>query len=169
DTYGSDEATEGRCPFCSSDDRQRLYTVICTSPRIHLPEQIYWGHGSAYLEEARLIFDGKARNGPDGFSMSVARWAGCVAARSSEGGAAGACNRHLRLQSWREAAVSLSGIAAVAESENACFDVVAVSDVFEHIAEQLVHHKDQALRMMLTRRGFLVLAISAEAPVQVTN
>lgn len=254
DTYGPDEVMEVPCPACRSEDRQRLYTehgaigisiclkcsLIYTSPRIHSPEQIYWGDGSVYLEEARLIFDGKARHHRDpnylGELRTIERYK--RTGRLLDVG----CNMGMLLRlavkrGWScvglEPSPPLAELAQkhgfpvwncfmqeVPESENASFDVVALSDVFEHIAEprtfllqaarllkpdgvlyvkvpnarwnifkqkilallgkrpprglwdsyeHVVHYTDQTLRLMLTHGGFLVLATSTEAPVQVPN
>src|SRR5713101_428060 len=77
--YAPDEVVEVACPLCRSAHRKRLYTehgaigvsqcvgcfLIYTSPRLRSPDQVYWGDASLYYEEARLIFDGKARHHRD--------------------------------------------------------------------------------------------------------
>src|SRR5689334_17886416 len=79
DDYSPDEVVEVGCPRCASQDRELRYTehgaigisrcsvcaLIYTSPRIHSPEQIYWGDTSIYHEEARLVFEGKAAHHRD--------------------------------------------------------------------------------------------------------
>jgi len=137
-----------RCSVCS---------LIYTSPRIHSPERIYWGDASIYHEEARLIFEGKAAHHRDpnylGEIWAIERYR--KAGRFLDVG----CNMGMLLRlavkrGWNcvglEPSPSLAELAKkhgflvwncfmheVPESENASFDVVALSDVFEHIAEPL--------------------------------
>src|SRR5262245_9808378 len=73
DSYGPDEVMEVPCPFCSSQQREHLYTesghvgiaqckdceLIYTSPLIKSPEAVYWGETAKYEVEAHLIFKGK--------------------------------------------------------------------------------------------------------------
>ncbi len=171
DNYSPDEVMEVRCPLCASEDRERLYmehgaigisrclvcSLIYTSPRIHSPEQIYWGDASIYHEEARLIFEGKAAHHRDPNYLSEIRAIERYrkAGRFLDVG----CNMGMLLRlavkrGWNcvglEPSPALAELAqkhgfpvwncfmhGVPESENASFDVVALSDVFEHIAEPL--------------------------------
>lgn len=71
--YSANEVETVVCPFCKSDDsrtivreRTSLEVVICrkcgliyVSPRLKSPEKIYWGDGSGYYEEAKLVFSGE--------------------------------------------------------------------------------------------------------------
>jgi SAM-dependent methyltransferase len=169
DNYSPDEVMEVRCPLCASEDCERLYmehgaigisrclvcSLIYTSPRIHSPEQIYWGDASIYHEEARLIFEGKAAHHRDPNYLSEIRAIERYrkAGRFLDVG----CNMGMLLRlavkrGWNcvglEPSPALAELAqkhgfpvwncfmhGVPESENASFDVVALSDVFEHIAE----------------------------------
>jgi 2-polyprenyl-3-methyl-5-hydroxy-6-metoxy-1,4-benzoquinol methylase len=169
--YAPDEVVEVACPLCSSEHRKRLYTehgaigvsqclgclLIYTSPRLRSPEQVYWGDASLYYEEARLIFDGKARHHRDPNYLAeiktVERYK--KAGRFLDVG----CNMGMLLRlamkrGWScvgvEPSPSLAELAKkhgfpvwnhflheVPGSENESFDVVALSDVFEHITEPL--------------------------------
>ena len=181
DEYTSAEVIEVPCPLCGSADRERLYTehgaigvcrcstcsLIYTSPRIQSPEHVYWGDASIYYEEARLIFEGKARHHRDpnylGEIRTIERYK--TAGRFLDVG----CNMGMLLRlavkrGWTcvglEPSPSLGELARkhgfpvwncflheVPERENASFDVVALSDVFEHIAEPVLF-LTQAARLL---------------------
>jgi SAM-dependent methyltransferase len=137
-----------RCSSCS---------LVYTSPRIHSPERVYWGNASVYYDEARLIFEGRAAHHRDPLYlseiMSIERYK--KAGRFLDVG----CNMGMLLRlavkrGWNcvglEPSPSLAALAKqhgfpvwqcfmhqVPQSENASFDVVAFSDVFEHITEPL--------------------------------
>jgi 2-polyprenyl-3-methyl-5-hydroxy-6-metoxy-1,4-benzoquinol methylase len=172
DRYEADDVVAVPCPLCGSDDGERIYaeygaigicrcrqcSLLYVSPRLKAPEQIYWGDVDKYLEESRLIFDGKkphhrdpnyieeldtiARFKPEGRFLDV----GCNM---------GMLLRHIKQRKWTAVGVdpspSLTKIARewqgvqvyncflneLPASEERSFDVVALSDVFEHIAEPL--------------------------------
>jgi SAM-dependent methyltransferase len=135
-----------RCQECS---------LIYVSPRLKSPEEVYWGDAEHYVREARLIFEGRAphhrdpnyledlaliaRYKPDGDFLDV-------------GTNMGFFLRHTRGRAWRAVGVdpspSLSDLARrhfgldvrTTFLENAgfpdgAFDVVTMTDVFEHISE----------------------------------
>jgi len=132
-------------------------SLIYTSPRLRSPEQVYWGDASLYYQEARLIFDGKAGHHRDPNYLAeietVERYK--KAGRFLDVG----CNMGMLLRlamkrGWScvgvEPSPSLAELAKkhgfpvwnhflheVPGSENESFDVVALSDVFEHITEPL--------------------------------
>jgi len=172
DHYEADDVVAVPCPLCGSDDREKLYeeygaigicrcrkcSLMYVSPRLKAPEEIYWGDVDKYLEESRLIFEGKkphhrdpnyaeeldtiARFKPSGRFLDV----GCNI---------GMLLRHIKQRQWTAVGVdpspSLTKIARewqgvqvyncflneLPASEEKSFDVVALSDVFEHIAEPL--------------------------------
>ena len=132
--------------------------LLYTSPRIEAPEAIYWGDHKKYEDEAQLIFTGQAthhrdpnyleeialikRYKPKGRFLDV----GC---------SMGMLLRHAREHGYETVGVepspSLSKIARekwglnvhncflheLPASEHESFDVIALSDVFEHISEPL--------------------------------
>ena len=67
------------CPLCSSNDYKEIYkerevlgivrclscTLIYVNPRLKDPEKTYWGNAEEYYNEARLIFEGKAKHHRD--------------------------------------------------------------------------------------------------------
>ena len=168
--YTPDEVVEVACPLCRSEHRKRLYTehgaigvsrclacsLIYTSPRLHAPEQVYWGDASLYYEEARLIFEGKTSHRDRNYLAEIKaieryKKAGRVL---DVGCNMGMLLRLVMKRGWTcvglEPSPSLADLAKkhgfpvwnhflheVPESENESFDVVAFSDVFEHITEPL--------------------------------
>jgi 2-polyprenyl-3-methyl-5-hydroxy-6-metoxy-1,4-benzoquinol methylase len=130
--------------------------LLYASPRLKEPERVYWGDAAAYEEEARLIFEGKAahhrdpnyleelalikRHQPAGRFLDV----GCNM---------GMLLRHVRRMGWEAVGVepspSLAKLAAerfglrvyncflheLPAEEEGRFDVIALSDVLEHICE----------------------------------
>ncbi len=167
DTYNKDEVIEVACPLCGSEDRTRLYTehgavgvsqclkcnLVYTSPRIHSPEEIYWGDANLYYQESRLIFEGKAAHHRDSNYLceikAIERFK--KSGRFLDVG----CNLGMLLRlamkrGWETVGVepspSLSSLARkhgyqvyncflneLPAHEEGAFDVVAFSDVFEHI------------------------------------
>ena len=172
DHYEEDDVVAVSCPLCGSEEREQIYkeygvigicrcrrcSLMYVSPRLKAPEQIYWGDGAKYVEEARLIFEGKrahhrdpnyieeldtiARFKPTGRFLDV----GCNM---------GMLLRHIRQRQWTAVGVDpsppLANIARewqrvqvyncflheLPASEERSFDVIALSDVFEHITEPL--------------------------------
>jgi 2-polyprenyl-3-methyl-5-hydroxy-6-metoxy-1,4-benzoquinol methylase len=156
---GSDERTRiyqehgavgvSRCAACS---------LIYTSPRLKSPEEVYWGKSETYYAEARLVFEGKAghhrdpnyleelalirRHKPAGRFLDV----GCNM---------GMLLRHVRRMGWDAVGVepspSLSRLAIegfhldvhncflheLPDHLAGSFDVIALSDVLEHIGDPL--------------------------------
>lgn len=136
--------------------RCRACSLLYTSPRYKAPEQIYWGTLENYYEEARLVFEGRAphhrdpnyleelefvrRHKPSGRFLDV----GCHC---------GWLLRHVRDMGWTGVGVEPSPTLAKLASERlgldvyncflhelpkhevGAFDVIALSDVFEHITE----------------------------------
>ena len=147
-----------RCEDCS---------LIYTNPRLPAPEQVYWGDAALYYEEARLIFEGKAGHHRDrnylGEIKSIERHR-----RGSRFLDVG-CNMGMLLRlamkrGWDvvglEPSPSLASLAGkhgfevyncflheMPDRENDSFDVVALSDVFEHIAEP-IPFLQQAARLL---------------------
>jgi 2-polyprenyl-3-methyl-5-hydroxy-6-metoxy-1,4-benzoquinol methylase len=129
--------------------------LIYANPRIKSPEQVYWGDGDVYYEESRLIFEGKASHHRDPNYLEELRLIEQYkkGRRILDVG----CNMGMLLRlamrrGWEavgaEPSPSLSKLALkhgfkvyncfldqLPEAEAASFDVVAFSDVFEHICE----------------------------------
>jgi SAM-dependent methyltransferase len=172
DVYGEADVVLVPCPLCGSDQRTEVFrehgalvvsqchdcSLLYTSTRIKAPEQVYWGDADAYLEEARLIFEGKKphhrdpnyleelelikRYKPTGRFLDV----GCNM---------GMLLRHVRKMGWTgvgvEPSPTLASLAIgrlgldvyncflsdLPDKELESFDVVALSDVFEHITEPI--------------------------------
>lgn len=71
--YTESEVSSVSCPSCNSVNSKLIYkergalgvvrclscSLIYVNPRLKEPEKIYWGDTQKYLEEARLIFEGK--------------------------------------------------------------------------------------------------------------
>lgn len=142
------EVGVARCRSCS---------LIYTSPRIKTPESIYWGDADVYYAEAKLIFAGKLPHHRDpNYRGELAK-----IERHRPGGRIMdvGCNLGMLLRlavqrGWTAVGVepspSLAGLARkhgfkvhncflheVPKEEEGSFDVVALSDVFEHITEPL--------------------------------
>lgn len=137
--------------------RCRECSLLYTSSRIKAPEQIYWGNAADYYTEARLVFEGKAphhrdpnyleelrliqRYKPTGRFLDV----GCNM---------GMLLRHVRRLGWTAVGVEPSPTASslakrwrlqvynsflheLPDHERGAFDVIALSDVLEHIVEPI--------------------------------
>lgn len=144
--YGSIGVSE--CQDCS---------LVYTSPRIRSPEKIYWGDENTYYKESRLVFEGRAPHHRDPNYLSEIK----VIERFKKGGRFldVGCNTGMLLRiamrrQWEavglEPSPTLSNLArkhgfqvyncfldGLPASEEGSFDVVAFSDVFEHITEPL--------------------------------
>jgi 2-polyprenyl-3-methyl-5-hydroxy-6-metoxy-1,4-benzoquinol methylase len=150
-----------RCASCS---------LIYTSPRIQDPEKIYWGDADKYLAEARLIFSGRAKHHRDPNYIEeldlIERHAPAKGRFLDVGCNIGMLLRHARSRGWDAVGVEpsppLHQIATeqlglevhncfldeMPESEHGTFDVVALSDVFEHVTEPraLLQSADRLLK-----------------------
>jgi SAM-dependent methyltransferase len=131
--------------------------LIYTSPRIKSPESIYWGDTQTYYDEARLIFEGtKPHHRDPNYLCEIA----AIERHKRPGRIMDVgCNMGMLLRlavkrGWQAVGVepspSLAPLAQrhgfkvyncflrdVPRDEDQSFDVVALSDVFEHITEPL--------------------------------
>jgi SAM-dependent methyltransferase len=150
-----------RCSKCS---------LIYTSPRIRDPEEVYWGDHEKYVTEARMIFSGQASHHRD---PNYLEELGLIEAHAPAKGRLldVGCNmgmllRLARDRGWEAVGVEPSPalhriateqlglevhncfVEALPDSEHHSFDVVALSDVFEHVTapRQLLEHVAQLLR-----------------------
>ena len=140
-------------------------SLIYTCPRIGAPEQVYWGHAEKYFAEARLIFEGKAPHHRDPNYLEELQLIHSYkpSGRFLDVGChMGMLLRHAVQMRWYAVGVepspSLSKLATerlglkvyncflheLPASEEASFDVIALSDVFEHICDPLPFLKDVA-------------------------
>jgi SAM-dependent methyltransferase len=144
-----------QCSSCS---------LIYTSTRIKSPEQIYWGNEDSYFEESRLIFAGKATHHRDPNYLEEIK----LIERFKRGGRFldVGCNLGMLLRlamkrGWEAVGVepspSLSRLAArhgykvhncflheLPKEDERSFDVIALSDVLEHICEPIPFLKTAA-------------------------
>ena len=155
---GADEATVLFREYGSIEIVRCGCDQIYTSPRIKSPEHVYWGDQEAYRREARLIFDGRAAHHRDPNYLEELRLIESFrrGGRFMDVG----CNmgmllRLARTRGWDaigvEPSPSLAGLAQeelgldvlncflsdVPASHEGSYDVVALSDVFEHVSDPL--------------------------------
>lgn len=152
--------------------------LIYTSPRVREPERSYWGERDAYLREAKLVFEGRRDHHRDpNYLEELAFIADYMpSGRFLDVG----CNmgmllRHARRMGWDawgvEPSPSLSSLAREelglnvhncylseipADFRGTC-DVVALSDVFEHVTDPLGMLADA--RLMLKPSGVLFVKV----------
>jgi 2-polyprenyl-3-methyl-5-hydroxy-6-metoxy-1,4-benzoquinol methylase len=137
-----------RCLRCS---------LIYTSPRIREPQEVYWGDADKYLVEARLVFSGEAAHHRDPNYReeleTIERHKPGKGRFLDVGCNMGMLLRLARARGWEAVGVEPSPglhrlateelgldvyncfLEDVPDSEHGSFDVVALSDVFEHIPE----------------------------------
>jgi SAM-dependent methyltransferase len=172
DAYSLDDVVVVSCPLCGSGERTEIHreygvlviaqcracSLLYTSPRVKAPEQVYWGDGETYYEEARMVFEGKAAHHRDPNYLEelalIKRYK--PAGRFLDVG----CNmgmllRHVRRMGWTPVGVEPSPAVArlaiekfglevhncflheVPDWERGSFDVIALSDVFEHVTDPI--------------------------------
>lgn len=132
-------------------------SLIYTSPRIRKPEHVYWGDYEEYLTEAQMIFDGRASHHRDPNYLEelelIERWKPALGRFLDVGCNMGMLLRLARERGWTaigvEPSPALHRIATehvglevhnclldeMPAAEQGSFDVVALSDVFEHITD----------------------------------
>jgi SAM-dependent methyltransferase len=192
-----------RCDGCS---------LLYTSPRVREPERVYWGDHESYLAEARLIFSGERPHHRD---PNYLEELGLIERHRPQRGRLldVGCNMGMLLRLARERGWEAIGVepspalhriateqfalevhncflADMPTATHDTFDVVALSDVFEHVTEprallrdasrllkpdgllyvkvpNVVHYTERTLRAMLDAGGFEPLEMTFAAPVQV--
>jgi SAM-dependent methyltransferase len=164
---------QGELGICSC----RSCGLIYTSPRARAPEKVYWGEEEMYLAESRLIFDGVASHHRDPNYRQELR----EIERFKRGGRIldVGCNMGMLLRlaqkkGWKvtgvEPSPSLSRLARrwgfevhncflneLPDELQGSFDVVAFSDVFEHITNP-VEFLESAQRL-LAEDGILYVKV----------
>jgi SAM-dependent methyltransferase len=155
------------CPLCGSKEHTRIYKeravlgivrcrgcdLLYVNPRLKSPEKIYWGDADKYLNEARMIFEGKAQHHRDPnyrADLKVIYKYKPSGKLLDVGTNMGFFLRLARNKSWSlygvEPAPALAEIARKyfglnvktaflqdAGFPESFFDVVSMSDVFEHL------------------------------------
>ncbi len=139
-------------------------TLVYTSPRIFSPEEVYWGDENVYYKESRLIFEGSAAHHRDPNYLEEIKFIEQYKQRGrilDVGCNMGMLLRLAVSRGWEAVGVdpspSLSNLAKkhgyrvynsflneMPASEEGTFDVVAFSDVFEHITEPLAFLREAA-------------------------
>jgi 2-polyprenyl-3-methyl-5-hydroxy-6-metoxy-1,4-benzoquinol methylase len=167
--YSADEVIERKCPMCGSSNYSKVYSersaigiarckeckLIYTNPMVKEPEKNYWGDEKKYFEEARLIFEGKAKSHRDANYLEDLKIIEKIKPKGNFldiGTNMGFFLRHTRGRGWNVTGIdpspSLSEIArkyfgldvktcylSEAGFKDEYFDVVTMTDVFEHIPE----------------------------------
>ena len=189
--YGQGEVMERVCPLCGGASHVGIYKergaigivrckgcgLIYTNPMVREPEKNYWGDEKKYLEEARLIFEGKGESHRDVNYIDDLK----MIERFKPAGDfldigtnMGMFLRHTRGKRWRvtgiEPSPSLSEMARKyfglniktcyldeAGFRDESFDVVTMTDVFEHIAEPKNMLGD--IKRVLKRDGILFIKV----------
>jgi SAM-dependent methyltransferase len=138
-----------RCQACS---------LLYTSSRIKAPERVYWGTSENYCAEARLVFEGKAAHHRDSNyleELKLIRRYKPTGRFLDVGCNMGMLLRHVKRMGWTAVGVepspTVSKLAVernrlqvyncflheLPQHEREAFDVIALSDVLEHIVEPL--------------------------------
>jgi len=167
--YSESEVVLRNCSLCGNKDyvhicveRGNIGIVKCkecsliyVNPMVKDPEKNYWGDEKKYFEEARLIFEGKAKSHRDVNYLEDLKVIESVKPKGSFldiGTNMGFFLRHTRGKDWNVTGIdpspSLSEMARKhfglnvktcylneAGFEDEYFDVVTMTDVFEHIPE----------------------------------
>jgi len=167
--YSESEVITRVCPLCGGRDHIRICqergnvgvvkckkcSLIYVNPMVRDPEKNYWGDEKKYFEEARLIFEGKAKSHRDTNYLEDLKVIEKIKPEGNFldiGTNAGFFLRHTRGKKWNVAGVDPSPVLSdmarkyfglnvktcylnEAGFENEYFDVVTMTDVFEHVPE----------------------------------
>ena len=167
--YSESEVSLRNCPLCGNKDyvhicveRGNIGIVKCkecsliyVNPMVKGPEKNYWGDEKKYFEEARLIFEGKAKSHRDVNYLEDLKVIESIKPKGNFldiGTNMGFFLRHTRGRDWNVTGIdpspALSEMARKhfglnvktcylneAGFEDDYFDVVTMTDVFEHIPE----------------------------------
>lgn len=189
DTYGPEDVIAVPCPLCGADEprelwreRGALHIVQCpcglvyVSPRLIAPEAVYHGDAAAYVAEARLIFEGRARHHREPNYLEdcalIARFK--PRGRLLDIGTNMGFFLHHAAQRWDaegvEPSPSLSEIARkhlglrvrtafleTAGFPEASFDIVTMTDVFEHITDPRAMLRE--IRRILRPEGIVFVKV----------
>jgi SAM-dependent methyltransferase len=151
--------------------------LIYVSPRLRHPERVYWGDAAKYTDEARLIFSGRAPHHRDPnylHDLSIIERFKPTGSFLDIGTNMGFFLRHTRGRGWTatgiEPSVSLAELARThfgldvktsflpeAQFPDEHFDVVTMTDVFEHISEPRPMLRE--VRRILKSDGILFIKV----------
>ena len=151
--------------------------LVYINPMVKNPEENYWGDEKKYYEEARLIFKGIAKHHRDANYLEDLRRIEKIKPEGNFldiGTNMGFFLRHTRARKWDVIGVdpspALSDLARKhfglnvktcyldkAGFENEFFDLVTMTDVFEHIAEPKKILSD--IKRVLKRNGILFIKV----------
>jgi 2-polyprenyl-3-methyl-5-hydroxy-6-metoxy-1,4-benzoquinol methylase len=153
-------------------------SLIYTSSRLKSPEAVYWGDQEKYYSEARLIFEGRAAHHRDPNyleELALIRQFKPQGRFLDVGCNMGMLLRHVRRMGWTAVGVEPSPTLAplaikgfglnvyncflneLPTIEHRSFDVIALSDVFEHISDPLSLLSD--VRQLLAPDGILYVKV----------
>jgi 2-polyprenyl-3-methyl-5-hydroxy-6-metoxy-1,4-benzoquinol methylase len=167
--YNESEVMLRDCPLCGAEDYADIYAergnigivkcreckLIYTNPMVKEPEKNYWGDEKKYFEEAKLIFEGKAKSHRDTNYLEDLKVIEKIKPKGNFldiGTNMGFFLRHTRGRNWNVTGIdpspSLSEMARKhfglnvktcylneAGFKDEFFDIVTMTDVFEHLAE----------------------------------
>ncbi len=157
-----------RCKDCS---------LVYTNPMVKEPEKNYWGDEKKYFEEARLVFEGKGKSHRDVNYIDDLKMIERFKPTGNFldiGTNMGMFLRHTRGKQWNvtgiEPSPALSDMAKKyfglniktcylheAGFQDKSFDVVTMTDVFEHIAEPKKMLED--IKKVLKKDGILFIKV----------
>jgi len=189
--YSEKEVMLRNCPGCGSNDYANICTergnvgivkckkcsLIYANPMVKDPEKNYWGDEKKYLEEMRLIFEGKAKSHRDTNYLEDLKVIESVKPSGNFldiGTNVGFFLRHTRGRKWNVTGIdpspSLSEMARKyfglnvktcyldeAGFKDEHFDVVTMTDVFEHIQEPNKMLSD--IKRILKKDGILFIKV----------
>jgi len=169
DFYTQAEVEYCQCPFCNASNHKKIYqergalgivrclqcSLVYVNPRLKNPEKIYWGNVDKYIQEARLIFNGRAMHHRDQNYVNDLKLISQYKPSGrflDIGTNMGFFLRNARGKKWDlygvEPSPSLSEAARKyfglnvktafledAGFDNDFFDIVTMTDVFEHIPQ----------------------------------
>jgi len=151
--------------------------LIYVSPIVRDPEKNYWGDEKKYFEEARLIFEGEAKSHRDANYLEDLRTIEKIKPAGNFldiGTNAGFFLRHTRGKKWNVIGVDPSPVLSEmarkyfglnvktayldkAGFEEEYFDVVTMTDVFEHIPESRKMLAD--IKKVIKKDGILFIKV----------
>jgi len=189
--YSESEVSLRNCPLCGSSSYKNIYKergalgivkcmdcrLIYANPHVKESEKNYWGDEKKYYQEARLIFDGKARHHRDvNYLHDIKIIEGIKPTGNflDIGTNMGFFLRHTRGKKWNVFGVdpspTLSEMARkyfglnvkTAYLENAgfdnnFFDIVTMTDVFEHVLEP--KKMLEGVKKVLKKDGILFIKV----------